>query len=154
MSVGLLIKKHRIRRVNLFSLVYFSNSLRKSFRRKKEKPESHAAGASGEIDSITDAHEINAILNQLREDERQNELKRINQTIDENETRVKSPAAAAPQTQKPVHRAPPPPSRFTRGGSSASIDEDEMLNSIIGNDSSAGGDVASSSVSTAFVSRK
>ena len=116
--------------VHLF--VYHSNdsSLRKSFRRKKEKSaaESQQEAASGEIDSITDAQEINAILNQLREDERQNELKRINQTIDQNERLVKSPT----NQQQPVHKAPPPSSKFARGESSGSIDEDEMLNSIIG----------------------
>ena len=124
---------------------YFSHlsySLRKSFRRKKDKPDNQGSGAPGEIDSITDAYEVNAILNQLREDERQSELKRINQSIDANETRVKSPSSSTSsatsshsQQQKPAHRAPPPPSRFTRGESSGSIDEDEMLNSIIGNDS-------------------
>lgn len=120
-----------------------TSSLRKSFRRKKDKPENQGTGAPGEIDSITDAYEVNAILNQLREDERQSELKRINQSIDANETRVKSPSSSTSSAtslsqqsqQKPVNRAPPPPSRFTRGESSGSIDEDEMLNSIIGNDS-------------------
>lgn len=114
--------------------------MRKSFRRKKDKPENQGAGPPGEIDSITDAYEVNAILNQLREDERQSELKRINQSINANETRVKSPlsstSSATSQTQqKPEHKAPLPPSRFTRGESSGSIDEDEMLNSIIGNGS-------------------
>jgi len=95
-------------------------SLRKSFRRSKK--EKHAAGdndKTGEIDSITDAREINAILNQLREDERQNELKRINESIDNKE-----------QLKSPVHKAPPVP-KFARGESAGSIDEDEMLNSII-----------------------
>eukprot|EP00111_Clytia_hemisphaerica_P003007 TCONS_00008570-protein len=95
-----------------------SKSLRKSFRRKKEKP-TPASQEAGEIDSITDAHEINAILNQLREDERQNELKRINESIEKVE---KKP---------PVHRAPPPPKFAARSQQNDSIDEDEMLNSII-----------------------
>lgn len=88
-------------------------SLRKSFRKKKEKTAEQ--NAAGEIDSITDAHEITAILNQLREDERQNELKRIEESMN--------------NERKPVQKAPPPP-RLIRGAS-GSFDEDEMLNSII-----------------------
>ena len=90
-------------------------SLRRSFRKKKEKDKMSEQNAPGEIDSITDAHEITAILNQLREDERQNELKRIEESMNDD--------------KKPVHKAPPPPKMMR--AASGSFDEDEMLNSII-----------------------
>lgn len=72
----------------------------------------------GEIDSITDAREISSILNQLREDERRNELKRLEHSMNK-------------PTQQKQQQQKPPQQKISPSNDSASFDEDEMLNSII-----------------------
>lgn len=105
----------------------------KKEKKKKEKsPRKSKKGTSkdpenfGEIDSITDAQEINDILNQLRDDERRNELKRIEETMNKPSPQLQQRQQPSQQLQHQQNQ-----SAAKLSADASSFDEDEMLNSII-----------------------
>lgn len=105
-----------------------NSSKKKNTSKTKSNPKktksSFSVKQQSEIDSVTDEFEINCMIEQLRMQERQLELNRINESL-------KGPDYKNGNTQKTQQVKDNIEQKHWENQNSASFDEDEMLNSMI-----------------------